>query len=129
MRNKEVLNEYRKNNCKKEFWDEGLILKQDYNKVGLGSISLLLFIFGILFSVSFGNRESYGDNILRFIGLSPWSNGDTGFHYTIFYSLIFYLPALILGYKFKNDLWAKLGRTLSLITIILILLSLFFVAV
>ncbi|ATP40347.1 hypothetical protein CSE16_09965 [Solibacillus sp. R5-41] len=98
-------------------------MNQDYKKIGLGSISLLLFIFGILFSFSFGDRESYGDSILRFIGLNPWSNGDTGLHYTIFYSLIFYISALILGYKFKNDLGAKLGRTLSLIaTIFLILL-------
>lgn len=108
----------------------GVNLKQDYKKIGLGSISLLLFIFGILFSISFGNRESFGDNIFRFLGLNPWSNGDTGLHYTIFYSLIFYIPALILGYKFKNDLGAKLGKSLSLITIILLLIiTLFFIAV
>ena len=98
-----------------------LFLEQDYKKIGLGSISLLLFIFGILFSIIFG------DSIVKFIGLNPWSNGDTSLHYTIFYSLIFYVLALILGYKLKNDFGAKLGRTLSLITIILFLLSLFFV--
>ena len=104
-------------------------MQQDYKKIGLGSISLLLFIFGILFSFSFGNRESYGDSILRFIGLVPWSNGDNGLHYTVFYSLIFYILALILGYKFKNDFGAKLGRTLSLIVTIFLILSLFFVAI
>ncbi|TCZ69616.1 hypothetical protein E0485_23690 [Paenibacillus albiflavus] len=105
-------------------------MKQNHKKIGLGSISLLLFIFGILFSISFGNRESFGDNILRFLGLNPWSNGDTGLHYTIFYSLVFYIPALILGYKFKNDLGAKLGKTLSLITnILLSTMILFFIVV
>lgn len=108
--------------------EEALLLKKDHKRIGIGSISLLLFIFGLLFSISFANQEAYGDKLLRFIKLSPWSNGDTGVHYTIFYSLIFYIPALILGYKFKNDLGAKLGRTLSLwITIIIILLSLVFI--
>ncbi|WP_422659971.1 hypothetical protein ACK8P5_05475 [Paenibacillus sp. EC2-1] len=99
-------------------------MKQD-KKIGLGSISLFLFIFGILFSISFGNRVSFGDSILRYLGLNPWSNGDTGLHYTIIYSLIFYILALILGYKFKNDLGAKLGRTLALVTIILLITMLF----
>ncbi|RLL39987.1 hypothetical protein D8M04_19580 [Oceanobacillus piezotolerans] len=94
-------------------------MKQDYKKIGLGSISVLLFIFGILFSV-------FGDSVLRFLGLNPWSNGDTGLHYTIYYSLIFYIPALILGYKFKNHLGAKLGKTLSLIMTILLIVTLFF---
>ena len=95
-------------------------MNKDYKKIGLGSISLLLFIFGLLFPI-------FGDSIVRFISLNPWSNGDEGLHYTVFYSLIFYIPALIMGYKFKNDFGAKLGRTLSLITIILLILSLFFV--
>ncbi|OAB26243.1 hypothetical protein [Paenibacillus macquariensis] len=81
--------------------------------------------FGLLFSISFGNRVSFGDSILRFLGLNPWSNGDTGLHYTVLYSLIFYILALILGYKFKNDLGAKLGRALALITIIILLITLF----
>ncbi|WP_156906570.1 hypothetical protein [Alteribacter aurantiacus] len=97
--------------------------------IGFGSVSLLLFIVGILFSLSFGNQESIGDRILRFIGLNPWSNGDTGLHYTIYYSLIFYLPAWMIGFTFNNDLGAKLGRTLSLIMMVFILLSLFFIAV
>ena len=105
-------------------------MKQDSKKIGLGSISLLLFIFGIIFSFSFGNREAFGDSILRLFGVNPWSNGDTGLHYTIFYSLIFYIAALILGYKFKNDLGAKLGKTLSWIAIITILLvTLFLIGV
>ena len=102
-------------------------MEQTHVKIGFGSLSLLLFICGILFSISFSNGVSYGDNIIRFFGLNPWSNGNSGVHYTIYYSLIFHIGALILGYEFKNDFGAKLGRTLSLITIIFILISVIFI--
>ncbi len=95
-------------------------------KIGLGSISLLFLIFGILFSFSWKNSEALGDTILRFLGLNPWSNGDTGTHYTIIYSLIFFMPALILGHKYKSNFGAKLGRNLSLIVIIPGLLLVFY---
>ena len=74
------------------------------NKTWFGLLSLLLFIIGVLFSVSFGNKPCYGDIILKFIGLKPWSNVSTGLHYTAFYSLIFFIPSFILGYKFKETL-------------------------
>lgn len=102
-------------------------MEQTRKKIGFGSISLLLFICGILFSISF-NGDSYGDSILRSIGLNPWSNGNSGTYYTIFYSLIFYIGALILGFEFKNDFGATLGKTLSLITIIFISISVIFIA-
>lgn len=105
-------------------------MKQNPTKVGLGSTSLLLFICGLLFAFSFTHGASYGDRILTFVGLHPWSNGDTGLHYTMFYSLVFYIPALILGYKFRHDIGAKVGRVLSLtMTIILLVAAVFLVAV
>lgn len=96
------------------------ISNQNHKKIGIGSVSLLLFILGLLFSISFG-EYNFGDRILKSIGLSPWSNGDTGLHYTVFYSLIFYVGAFIVGLKFKNDRGAKTGRFLSLTVILLIL--------
>ena len=65
-------------------------------------------------------------------GVSPFLVGmkeeiHEGLHYTVFYSFIFYIPAFIIGQKLKNDFGAKLGRTLSLVTIILLLLSTFFI--
>jgi len=105
-------------------------VKQNHTKIGLGSISLLLFVCGLLFSFSLTHGTSYGDRMLIFMGLHPWSNGTTGLHYTMFYSLAFYIPALILGYRFKNDAGAKLGRMLSLImTVLLLVASVFLVAV
>lgn len=83
------------------------VLKQDRRKIGFGSISLLLFVVGLLFSFSFGTHGATGDHLLRFIGVSPWSKGDTGLHYTIFYSFVFYIPALVVGYKFKSNWGAK----------------------
>lgn len=91
-------------------------------KIGLGSISLLLGIIGILFSFNLGDGVCYGDIILKYIGLNPWSNGDNGTHYTVFYSLIFFIPSLILGVKFKNDFGATIGKIISLIMIMIILL-------
>ncbi|QQE77842.1 hypothetical protein [Alicyclobacillus sp. SO9] len=92
-------------------------------RIGLGSISLLLLMFGILFSFSFDNGVAYGDSILRFLGLSPWSNGNSGLHFTMFYALLFYIPALILGYKYRNNFGAKTGRVLSLIMVVLLLVA------
>ncbi|SIR86597.1 hypothetical protein SAMN05878482_106271 [Peribacillus simplex] len=92
-----------------------------HKKLGLGSLSLLLFLLGLLFSFSFGKYGAFGDHILRFIGINPWSNGDTGLHYTIFYALTFYIPGLMVGYKFKNDWGAKIGKNLSLILVVLVL--------
>lgn len=91
-------------------------------KIGIGSISLLLCAMGILFAFSFGDRGCYGDIILKFIGLNAWSNGSNGIHYTIFYSLIFFIPSFIVGYKFKSNLGAALGKILSLIMLILIIM-------
>lgn len=97
-------------------------MKQINKKIGIGSISLLLCIIGILFSFNFGDRVCYGDAILNYIGLSPWSNGNNGIHYTIFYSLIFFIPASILGTKFRNDLGSRIGKIISLIMIIILII-------
>ena len=65
-------------------------------KIGIGSLSLLLFIIGCLFSFTF-NDISIGDNILTYIGLKAWSNGNSGTHYTIFYSLLFFFSIINFG--------------------------------
>ena len=94
-------------------------------KIGIGTTSLVLFIIGSLFAFTF-NKVCIGDNILNYIGLKSWSNGNQGTHYTIFYSLLFYIPSLIIGYKF-ND---KVGNILSTIMVtIIIVTSLLFTAI
>lgn len=96
-------------------------------KIGLGTISLLLSFLGLLFSFSFGNKRCFGDVFLEFLGLRAWSNGNSGLHYTIFYSLIFFIPSIILGIKFRNNIGATIGKTISVIMCILITLMSFYI--
>ncbi|WP_297421949.1 hypothetical protein [Clostridium sp.] len=72
-------------------------------KIGLGIISMLLLTLGTLFGVSFGGKPAYGDLILNFIGLKPWSGNNTGLHYTAIIALIFLIPGVGLGYVFLKE--------------------------
>ena len=101
-------------------------MSKDNKKIGLGSLSLLLCIIGMLFVSSFGDKGAFGDVIIKFMGLRAWSNGDIGIHYTIIYTLIFFIPAVILGSKFKNDSGAKSGKTISSIMLIIIFILVIF---
>lgn len=83
-------------------------------KIGLGSLSILLWVFGIYFSLALGNQAAFGDRVLETIGLSAWSNGDTGIHYTILYSFLFFIPSFILACQYKENLGATIGGRLSL---------------
>lgn len=81
-------------------------------KIGLGSLSLVLWVIGILFSIYFGDR------LLQAIGLRAWSNIDTGIHYTFLYSFVFFIPSLILANQYKENVGAKLGGRLSLFMVV-----------
>ncbi|MBO8168181.1 MAG: hypothetical protein H0Z35_03225 [Thermoanaerobacteraceae bacterium] len=95
------------------------------NKVGYGSFSLLIFILAMVFSFSFGTNFCLGDSILNLLGLKAWSNGDSGFHYTILYSIVFLMLGWLLGIKFPNNLGSTLGRKLSIFFAILLTIILF----
>ncbi|TGE37064.1 hypothetical protein E4K67_18485 [Desulfosporosinus fructosivorans] len=97
-------------------------------QLGIGTISLALCLVGILFSISF-RYVCIGDYLVDGIGLNSWSNGDSGIHYTIFYSLIFFIPSLLIGLKYKENYGSKIGRNLSAIIGLLILISLLGVVV
>lgn len=98
------------------------------SKFGIGTFALVICLMGILFCLSFGQRAVLGDRILNYIGLQAWSKGSDGIHYTIFYSFLFFVPAVFLGFKFREDIGAKMGARLSLIITVLILLAMPFVA-
>jgi hypothetical protein len=56
----------------------------------------------------FKTTDCYGDMILRYIGLEPWSTGRTRIHYTPFVCLALLIVAYILWRKAENnllDLW------------------------
>ena len=96
-------------------------------KIGIGSLSLLLVIMAFVWSF-----EIYGicvgDHILATLNIPTWSNSAnaSGTHYTIFYSLLFVIPSLILSFKCKKDLFATIGRYLSIIFICILVFSIFF---
>lgn len=98
-------------------------------KFGPGSLALLLLILGVYFSVSFNNKPSFGDHVLTFLGLTPWSKGDSGIHYTVYFALIFFIPASILGYTFRNDWGAKVGRIISTIISVILIFSIFLIII
>ena len=48
----------------------------------------LLAVFGMIFGANLGaDRYCLGDDIFRFFGLQPWSQGNMGAHYAAFCGL------------------------------------------
>ena len=81
--------------------------------LGIGTLSIPIIILGFLFGFSWYG-VCLGDSVLRFIGVNPWSNGTSGIHYTAFYSLIFFIAAFLLAFKWRNDFGARIGRIVSM---------------
>jgi hypothetical protein len=98
-------------------------MKIKNKKFGIGTIALILWVFGFFFSFSF-KEFCLGDYIINGIGLKAWSGGDTGTHYTVYYSLVFFIPSFIIGLKHKGNFGSKLGRRLSAVMTTFILFSL-----
>ncbi|SEK07090.1 hypothetical protein [Paenibacillus polymyxa] len=103
------------------------MLRNNRKKIGRGSLSLLLSLLGMAVSFEFGDYI-FGDQLLSFLGMSAWSNpvNNTGFHYTIFVSSIFFIPSFIIGYKNPEDFGALIGRRVSSIYLFIIIISLLF---
>ena len=88
-------------------------MKIENKELGIGTISLVLCIAGVLFAFQFGN-VCIGDYIVNGIGLNSRSNGDSGMHYTTFYSLIFFIPSFLIGLKYKENYGSNIGRNFLL---------------
>ena len=96
-------------------------------KIGIGSLSLIFFLMGLLFSAEFSNGICYGDKFLNLIGLRCWSSGNkSGLHLTYIYSNIFYVIAIVIGQKYKGNLFAKTGKVLSIVFLILFIIFIIF---
>jgi hypothetical protein len=93
--------------------------------IGLGTISLPLALIGLAWGIEI-RGFCLGDIVLNSVGLRAWTNGDTGLHLTIFYSLILIVPALIIGYKYKDNFASKIGRVLSVVYIGMVFVLSFF---
>ncbi|MBA4687748.1 MAG: hypothetical protein H2184_11390 [Candidatus Galacturonibacter soehngenii] len=95
-------------------------------KLGKGSMSFVLFVLAVIWSVNIKRQFCLGDSILNTLGLPAWSNGNSGSHYTIIYSLLFLIPSIIVGYKFPNDLFAKTAKVASMILALISILCFVF---
>jgi len=104
------------------------VLEMKVRKIGLGSLSLLMAIIGIIWAFTFFG-VSIGDNIPDFLGLKAWSNGSTGTHYTVYYSLLFFIPAFITGIKYKENFGATTGKISFAIIGTFIIRSIFLVII
>ena len=84
-------------------------------KIGIGSISLLLVIIAFFWAYKIYGF-CLGDSVLATFGIPTWSNSAnaSGTHYTVFYTFIFLIPALILSIKYKEDKFALAGKVLSI---------------
>lgn len=96
-------------------------------KIGIGSISFLLVIVAFFWAFEIMGF-CLGDSILATLNIPTWSNSAnaSGTHYTIFYTFIFLIPALVLAIKYKDDLFAKIGKWSAIGFIALLLLGMLF---
>ena len=62
------------------------------------------------------------------LNIPTWSNSTNarGTHYTVFYTFIFLIPALVLAIKYRDDLFAKVGKWSSIVFIAILLLGMLF---
>lgn len=99
----------------------------DSKKLGIGSISLILSIWGGMFSFTAWDSKYLGEHILSAINISfPFP----GILLVTLISLIVLFISYFIGYRYKNDYFSKLGRVIAIIFIslifVLILSQIFF---
>jgi hypothetical protein len=101
-----------------------------HKKFSWGSLSIILFIFSILFTVELGRTFCLGDILLESAGLKGWLKlGNSTLNIKIFISEFILISGYIFGRVFKNDLFAKTGRMLCLILALITGLSLVFFSI
>lgn len=85
-------------------------------------LSIILFVLGLSWSIVYdrgGQFSGLGYQILKVLHPNPGSLIG-GSNATAVTSLIFHIPAFILGYKNRDKNLAKLGMVLSALVILLI---------
>ncbi len=88
---------------------------------GWGTLSIILFFFGILFTAKIGRTFCLGDILLQAVGLKgEWKAGNSTLNINIFITEIILIIGFILGLQFKKDFLAKAGRLLCLVFAILL---------
>lgn len=99
-------------------------------KIGIGSVSFVLAVIAFVWAFEIMGF-CLGDSVLATLNIPTWSNAAnaSGTHYTVFYSLLFAIPAIPLALKYKNDLFANVGKWLALAMCVFIILGLMFMVV
>lgn len=97
-------------------------------KIGWGSLSIILLIFAILFSIQLGRTFCLGDILLESVGLKGWLIFENStLNIKVFISEFLLIAGFIIGMVFKNDRFAKAGRMLCLAFAILLGISLAYI--
>ena len=96
-------------------------------KIGIGSISLLLVIIAFFWAFEIAGF-CLGDSILATLNIPTWSNSAnaSGTQYTVIYTFIFLIPALVLAIKYGDDLFAEVGKWSAIVFIAILLLGMLF---
>ncbi len=99
-------------------------------KFGFGTTSLMLFILAMIWpsNIKWLNDFCLGDVVLDFINLPAWSTnsiGRIGVHHTVYYTFVILILAIIVGHKFPEHIFAKLGKILATIYTVILLFFLF----
>ena len=91
----------------------GKTININTKKCGIGTSSLIISIFSVMFSFSSLGEKSIGKNILEVIGVRfP----------VMVISTILFVIAIFIGHKYIENYDAKVGRNISIFFIILILI-------
>ncbi len=85
------------------------INRSNTRNLGIGTLSLLISIFAIMFSFTYVGKKSLGENILMVIGVRfP----------VMVVSMILFIISIFVGHKWKENYGSKLGRNIAIFFII-----------
>lgn len=86
-------------------------------KIGVGSLALPLFIVGLILVSQFV-YFSIGEDILSLLSLrEAAADFNFGNGQAVYFSLVFTIPSIVLGYIFGDHFGARAGRALSMFLI------------
>ncbi len=90
----------------------GKISNINTKKWGIGTSSLIISIFSVMFAFSSLGEKSIGENILDTIGIKfP----------VMVISTVLFVIAIVIGHKYRENYGAKLGKNISIFFIILMI--------
>lgn len=86
-----------------------------------GIISVVLLFWSIILSIETPYNRPVGDIIFEALGLQSWSNGYTGLHYTLIYSILIFIIGFIGVNLFLKEKHPRFVKRLPVILIIFLI--------